>query len=71
MSERKVKVHLRLSDAFFDGYARAMDLSGNSKQWPDLSNNWNNDYRKLRSDWVHVGEAIRKATREEYGVGNA
>lgn len=53
----------KISRSFLRGYAKALDLGGITKEWPDLSNNRVKDYKALRDDWENVGNAIRRETR--------
>ncbi len=54
---------IRISNGFLKGYLRALNLTGNDKEWPDLSDERIRDYEALRSDWDSVGETIRRETR--------
>ena len=52
-----------ISKSFFRGFTRALDLTG-AKKWPEISNERERDYEKLREDWENVGNYIREGTRE-------
>ena len=54
----------RISKSFLRGVRRTFDLYGTTKEWPDLSNSKQKDYRALRGDWDNVGKTIRKETRD-------
>ena len=57
-----------ISDSFFLGYIRALDLKG-TKRWPNLSDEKKRDYDAIRGDWEDVGREIRKGT-QRYSESN-
>lgn len=50
-----------ISKSFLRGYIRAIDLTG-TKNWPDISEDRQTDYKRLREDWENVGKSIREGT---------
>lgn len=54
---------IKISNSFLKGYIRALDLTGNTKEWPNVSDDRIKDYEALRSDWENVGKTIRRETR--------
>ena len=54
-----------VSKSFFRGYIRAIDIYG-KKRWPDIFNDKESDYEKIKGDWENVGKSIYQATRD-YG----
>ena len=53
----------KVSKNFLRGYAKTLDLWGATKEWPNLSDDRQRDYKALRGDWDNVGNAIRRETR--------
>lgn len=53
----------KISNSFIRGYTRALDISGSTKVWPNLSDDRMKDYEALRGDWKNVGDTIRRETR--------
>ena len=52
---------ITISKSFLRGYIRVLDIYG-QKNWPDISNDRQRDYEKLRGDWENVGKYIREST---------
>ena len=51
---------MKFSMSFIRGYSRALDLFGVKKNWPNLLDDRERDYKALRGDWEEVGAAIRR-----------
>ena len=57
------KSRLKAGNNFLKAYKRGLKLY-NTKDWPDLSNEWERDYEALRGDWENVGNSITRAAKD-------
>lgn len=64
---------IKFSKRFIIGYFRAFDIFASNKNWPDISDPKQRDYKALEGDWINVGKSIKKASRdyaEKHRVGS-
>lgn len=56
-------MNIMISKDFLKGCAKVLDISGITKELPNLSRDREKDYLALRGDWENVGNEIRRGIR--------
>lgn len=60
---------MKISENFLRGYIKVLDLSGATKEWPNLSDDRLKDYAALKGDWENVGNSIQREIRNFKAAG--